>query len=233
MPLNLNQKVFFYTTSQEGPPEGAYFQDLIIDLAEGFNQLGIQHFASSNYWRLFPGENEWLLKFNPDVQHQDCDIVVLERQWIEENKALPTDLFNPSRQYITVYLDCLDGVRTTSYLPEFRRFDFIFKTHCTRRISRFSNIHPWAFGLSNRVLEELSDFVPYQEKKKCILANFREKNSAILLGSSFRKISFLRFSRSSLLIPRQRVYRILLKTLIIIYGGLKRVDATIQAITID
>jgi hypothetical protein len=175
MAMNFNQKVFFYTTSQEGAADSAYFQDLIVNLAEGFKDLGVQYYSSNNYWQLSPEQDRCLLQYDPNIGHQDCDIVVLERQWFEENHSLPKDIFNPSRQYITVYLDCADGLRTSSWLPEFRQFDFVFKTHYNKNIQCPANFHPWAFGLSNRVLKELNDRIPFSEKKKCLLVNFRHR----------------------------------------------------------
>jgi hypothetical protein len=175
MKASFNKKVFFYTTSQEGPPEGAYFQDLIVNLAEGFQDLGIQFYSSNDYWKLSPDSDRYLLESQPTIDHADCDIVVLERQWFEENGSLPKDLFSPSRKYITVYLDCADGVRTFSWLPEFRNFDFIFKPHHNKNIKLPENVHPWAFGLSSRVLSELKDNIPFADRKKCLLVNFRHR----------------------------------------------------------
>jgi hypothetical protein len=175
MVITFNKKIFFYTTSQEGSAEGAYFQDLIINLAEGFQYLGVQYYSSNNYWKLSPEDDQCLLQCDPHVTHQDCDVVVLERQWVEENGSLPKDLFNPCRQYITVYLDCADGLKTFSWLPEFRQFDFIFKTHYNRNIRCPSNLHPWAFGLSSRVIQELSLDIPFAQKKRCLLVNFRHR----------------------------------------------------------
>ena len=171
-------KVFFYTTSQEGTPEGAYFQDLIVNLATGFQHLGIEYYASNDYWRISPNSDRSLIEAHPDVTHHDCDIVVLERQWYEENGCLPANLFAPSRQYKTVYLDCHDGIsgiKTLSWLPEFRQFDFIFKTHYSDRIKHPDNIYPWAFGLSERVLTELRTEVAWQQKQQSLLVNFRNK----------------------------------------------------------
>jgi len=189
MGTSFSQKVFFYTTSQEGPPEGAYFQDLIINLSEGFQALGIQFYSSNNYWKLFPDSDQSLLQHNPNIAHWDCDIVVLERQWFEENGALPKDLFKSSRKYITVYLDCSDGLRTLSWLPEFRNFDFIFKAHCNKNIKCPSNVYPWAFGLSSRVINELSSCPDFEERQKSILINFRHKK----FSHSLRRFSLKSF----------------------------------------
>ena len=171
-------KIYFYTTSEEGPPEGAYFQDLIVNLATGFQQLGIEYYANNDYWQLSPNSDRSLIEATPEVTHYDCDIVVLERHWYEENGYLPKGLFAPNRRYKTVYLDCNDvinGVKTLAWLPEFRHFDFIFKTHYANHFDYPSNFCPWAFGLSERVLTELQEEVPWAEKQPSLLVNFRNK----------------------------------------------------------
>ena len=183
-------KIYFYTTSTEGPPEKAYFQDLIVNLATGFKQLGIEYYANHNYWQIAPDSDRTLLEANPDVTHHDCDIVVLERQYYEENKCLPEGLFAPSRQYKTVYLDCndgIDGVKTLSWLPEFQQFDFIFKTHYSNHIKHPSNFYPWAFGLSERVLTQLETEIPWTRKQQSILVNFRNKRFSHSLRGYVKK----------------------------------------------
>ncbi|MEO0834768.1 MAG: glycosyltransferase family 1 protein [Cyanobacteria bacterium J06642_3] len=180
-------KVYFYTTSTEGPPEGAYFQDLIINLATGFQQLGIEFYANYNYWKISPDSDRTLLKASPDVTHHDCDIVVLERQYYEENRCLPEGLFAPNRQYKTVYLDCNDGIRTLSWLPEFRNFDFIFKTHYSKHTKYPENFYPWAFGLSERVIKELSTEVPWTERHPSLLVNFRNQKFSHSLRGYIQK----------------------------------------------
>ncbi|MEM8677645.1 MAG: glycosyltransferase family 1 protein, partial [Cyanobacteria bacterium P01_G01_bin.67] len=180
-------KVYFYTTSTEGPPEGAYFQDLIINLATGFQQLGIEFYANYNYWQISPDSDRTLLKASPDVTHHDCDIVVLERQYYEENRCLPEGLFAPNRQYKTVYLDCNDGIQTLSWLPEFRDFDFIFKTHYSKHTKYSKNFYPWAFGLSERVLKELETEVPWTEKQPSLLVNFRNQKFSHSLRGYIQK----------------------------------------------
>ncbi len=180
-------KIYFYTTSTEGPPEGAYFQDLIINLATGFQQLGVEFYANYDYWRISPDSDRTLLKHNPDITHYDCDIVVLERQYYEKNGCLPEGLFSPSRQYKTVYLDCNDGIRTLSWLPEFKDFDFIFKTHYSKHTKYPDNFYPWAFGLSARVIAELQEEKPWIEKQQSVLVNFRNQKFSHSLRNYIQK----------------------------------------------
>lgn len=90
--------------------------------------------------------------------------------------ALPNDLFRKDRKYTTVYLDCSDGIKTSSWLPEFRQFDYILKTHCSKNISRPENIYPWAFGLSSRVISELKNPSLFKSRTKSLLVNFRHQS---------------------------------------------------------
>ena len=101
-------KVYFYTV-KHGPIKIPYYQDLIVNLATGFKQLGIEYYASNDYWQISPEHNDFLIVSTPHISHNDCDLVVLERQWYEKNGCLPQGLFAKSRQYTTVYLDCSDG----------------------------------------------------------------------------------------------------------------------------
>ena len=174
--MNTVPKIFFFSTPEEGESEN--FQDLIVNLATGLQQLGIEYYASNNYWRLAPQSNRYLLESNPDVSHHDCDVVVIERQWFEKYGCLPADLFAPNRQYKTVYLDCEDGVggiRSASWRPEFRQFDLVLRTHYTSHTKHPANVRPWAFGLSTRVLAQLAEPTPYEQKQSALVVNFRHK----------------------------------------------------------
>ncbi|MEL6495602.1 MAG: glycosyltransferase family 1 protein [Cyanobacteria bacterium J06623_7] len=170
-------RVFFFTAVDEGRADNAYFQDLIINLATGLQELGIKYYASNDYWRPTPAE-DFLLAKDPQVTHHDCDVVVVERQWYEKYGSLPPNLFAPNRQYKTVYLDCEDGIagiRTAAWKREFRQFDFILRPHYASHTRYADNVYPWAFGLSARVLKELPQPVPYAARQSSILINFRHK----------------------------------------------------------
>lgn len=180
-------KIYFYTTSTEGTPEAAHFQDLLVNLATGLQQLGIKYYASNNYWQISPNSDRFLITATPDVIPNDCDIVVLERQWYDENGCLPPGLFPPDRQYKTVYFDCNDGNQTSAWLPEFRQFDFIFRTHYVRHSKYPDNFYPWAFGLSKRVLQELDQPIPWTQKQPSVLVNFRNKKFSHSLRSYLKK----------------------------------------------
>lgn len=153
-------------------PEKSNYQHGLVCLAEGFKELGIEFFASTDYWLFSPEEDVHLLKYNCDVEADNCDIVILCGEYLNYYKEFPKNLFHPKRRYITVYIDMADGIITDSWKPEFRQFDFILKAHYNSRCLYPKNMHPWAFGLTNRILEAV-DPLPFKKRDWQIIANFR------------------------------------------------------------
>ncbi|MBK1986703.1 glycosyltransferase family 1 protein [Sphaerospermopsis aphanizomenoides BCCUSP55] len=173
LPAKFNGKVYFFCDPREGVDVGDQFQHLLVCLAEGFRELGISCFSNVNYWRESPQEEKYLLNYQPDITPDDCSLVLLTNNWFHINYPLPDNLFKPSRQYLTVYLDGEDSDKTYIQRPEFRQFDFIFRNHFNSKLNYGKNFYPWGFGLSNRILQEVKDSPSYNERNKQILINFR------------------------------------------------------------
>jgi hypothetical protein len=171
--------VFFFC-SPAGVPEAkdTVYQHTLVCLAEGLSSLGIPIYADRNFWQLSPDREEYLFNCNPDVTPDDCSIVVLHTAWFTAGKPMPANLFHPHRQYKTVYFEN-EADAKHAWEPEFRQFDYIFRTHYNHRYRYPSNFHPWAFGLSNRILNELQNLPAFAERQRCLLVNFR-------LGHSIR-----------------------------------------------
>jgi hypothetical protein len=161
-----NGSVFFYCL-----PSG--FQSLSICIAEGLKQLGIPLYSNVNYWRIDAEREDYLFCHNPSVTPDDCAVVVVEKGWILYHRNLPENLFHLARNYITVYLDDADGPSTAAWNPQFRNFDFIFRTHLNSKTEYPTNFVPWVFGLSNRILQETSDLPNFQQRSQHLLVNFR------------------------------------------------------------
>jgi hypothetical protein len=119
------------------------------------------------------------------VTPDDCSLVILTNYWYHTRQELPEKLFHPQRQYLTIYLDGEDDDKTYTKRPEFKQFDFIFRTHLNSKLTYSDNFYPWAFGLSNRILQELNTVPDFADRKKQILVNFRHWKS----GHSVRNIS--------------------------------------------
>ncbi|MEA5550926.1 glycosyltransferase [Anabaena cylindrica UHCC 0172] len=189
---NFNGKVYFFCLPREEDEGRDQFQHLFICLAEGFRELGISFFSNINYWQELPEKQEYLFRHDPDITPDDCSVVVFSNNWFNNNYPLPDNLFHANRKYLTVYLDGNDNDKDYNKLPEYRQFDFIFKTHYNRHLNYLDNFYPWSFGLSQRILQELSAVPNFQDRNKQILVNFRHWRT----GHPVRNIS------SHLLMPQ-------------------------------
>jgi hypothetical protein len=170
MSSDFTEKVFFYCCPP-CPPEQAY-QHSLVSLAEGFKSLGIQFYSNINYWQISPDKEEYLFCHDPEVTPDDCSIVIIENAWFLYDRPFPEKLFHPKRKYLTVYFEHATPAKY-AWEAEFRKFDFIFRAHYNSRRHYPSNFHPWAFGLSNRILSETQLIPSFQDKKRILLVNFR------------------------------------------------------------
>ncbi|MEY2831241.1 MAG: hypothetical protein RLZZ574_499 [Cyanobacteriota bacterium] len=170
-------KIFFYCYPM-GSPEEPYYQDLAICLGEGLKQLGIPFYADRNYWQLSPKSSDCLFQHDPRFGPDDCKVVIMNHQWFRGGGTIPARLFHSERKYVTVYLDGTDDVNQTySFEREFNQFDLILKTHYSSKSQYPRNFYPWAFGLSQRLLNELDCISPWVERQQNLLVNFRDNGS--------------------------------------------------------
>jgi hypothetical protein len=169
-------RVYFYCRDEE-----ANLQEDVIALAEGLDALGIPHFSSANYWRRSPAAGDYLLRHDPAITADDCDIAVVSYTWPSwmqpgtyrvDRRPLPDGLFKPGRRYRTVYMDSHDGYRTVSWEPAFRQFDLILRSKLNRRAWHPSNMRPWVLGLNSRSLDATENARPFAERQPRILINF-------------------------------------------------------------
>jgi len=166
--------VYFYCLPPKAPEDMPYPHDLVC-LAEGLKELGVAIYGHSNAWWLSAKDNSFLFSRNPDINPEDCSILVFNSSWVRRNK-FPTELFHNQRKYITVYMDSDVGKQTSSWSSEARKFDFVFKSHYTTKHLYPSNVHPWHFGLSNRILEATQDIPQFIHRDEEILVNYRLNN---------------------------------------------------------
>lgn len=171
-------KPFYFYCLPVGRPEDAAFQHAPLCLAEGLKQLGIPYHCNVNYWRTAPASDDYALNCAPEVQTDDCSVVVVGHEWLEAGKRLPENLFRRGRNYLTVYIDHADGAFTRTWSPEVRQFDLVFKAHFNARMKYPSNCHvSWPFGLSNRIIQATEGGRPFADRTQEILFNFRVNHS--------------------------------------------------------
>lgn len=168
-------RVYFYC--RDNP---AAYQDDVVVLADGLRQIGVEVFAHCRTWRPHPDREEWLLEPDPRIGPDDCDIVVVNTAWVRwldtdfriSESALPKNLFHPGRRYRTACLDLDDGYATSTFRPEFRAFDAVFRAKYNRRCYHPRNHRPWVLGLSSRMIECTSDAPAWDERSRDVLVNF-------------------------------------------------------------
>jgi hypothetical protein len=164
--------VYFYC-APTGPPDRALYQHTVVALAEGLRSLGSDVAGDVDYWRTDVDSDRHLIEHREGASEGDFDIVVLNDTWFESGRSLPATLFRPGRRYATVYLDASDGLRTHTWAPEMRQFDVILRTHFNDRFVYPENVRPWAYGLSQRILEATKDVGMPKDRDGRLLYNFR------------------------------------------------------------
>src|SRR5258708_37270699 len=95
-------RVYFYCRDN---PQA--YQDDVVVLATGLLELGVGVFGNCNYWRKSPAPDDWLVRRDPRIQPQDCDVVVVSYVWSPwldggfqvHELPLPENLFSPGRPY--------------------------------------------------------------------------------------------------------------------------------------
>ena len=159
-------RVYFFLRPQ-GPPESSNYQHCAVALGEGLRALGVPFCANVDYWREKDG---FLFRRDPAVVPEDCSIIITGDEYGQES-PVPGHLFGGGRR--TVHIDSSDGWRTRAEAPAYRRFDLVLRTHSNAHYRYPSNVRPWAFGLTERILSHSSGGLPFQERARALLWPFR------------------------------------------------------------
>jgi hypothetical protein len=169
-------RVYFYCRNEPGN-----LQEDVVALAEGLQELGIPYSGNCNYWLQSTEPGDYLIKQDPDIRPDDCNIVVVSYTWPYwirprsfdlVRRSLPEGLFKKGRRYVTVYMDSHDGHRTVSWEPEFRQFDLILRSKLNKRAWHPENMKPWVLGFTNRIVKAVERQLPFGERRRVALMNF-------------------------------------------------------------
>lgn len=200
-------RVFFYC--RENP--NAYQDDVVV-LAEGLREIGVEVFGNCNYWRRSVSGDDWLVRHQPSIRHSDCDIVVVSYPWARwidaafrvHESPLPDGLFATGRRYRTAFLDLDDGYETHGFRPAFRSFDAIFRGKFNHRCFHPENHHPWAYGLSQRMLESTAVSLPWTARQPDLLVNFNASHPYIHPARALMEKRFTPLASQHFSINRER-----------------------------
>ncbi len=126
------------------------------------------------YWQLDPKTKDYLFVHNTDISPCDCDVVVLDSEWLFHNSTLPKEVLGKKKPYQRVFIDLSDGVIGKGFNRSLRDFDVVLKTHFNDKVVGYpSNMLPWTYGITNRIIQALQHRKPWRERKKTLVTNFR------------------------------------------------------------
>ncbi len=168
--------IYFYVL----PVENGGYQHNLISLAQGLEQMGERFAGSTNYWKKASGD--YLFLHDDRQSPQDFDVVVISEQYITYgNGQFPDGFFDlPGKK---VYIHTGDGLKHQYNLGKLRsfyaRFDLVL-IHMYKGIHYPDNFKPWAFGISQHILDLSRPDLP-KENKICL--NYRNSHSVRRLAS--------------------------------------------------
>lgn len=140
-------KIQFYINQYVSPTQSNYAHN-IVALAEGFSELNVEFFGNINYWHIIE-KNQYLIKkapvnFNANINIYASDFFIFDK----------SQLNNLELTKINVIIDSEDGLITSSKQKAIiEKFDIILRCHYNNNLEYTKNVYPWAFGLTNRMIE--------------------------------------------------------------------------------
>lgn len=153
------------------------YQYDIIPLGEGLAELGVPFCANTTYWTKQDGEV--LFQSNSAVRPLDCDAIVVSTSFLNRVKQtmeidrgeLPRWLVDRQRgvRPVVVALDASDGYLSPVTTHWAGCFDIILRSQYNHRLWWPGNVKPWAYGLTNRILQSAEKaHRGWEEKKGCM-----------------------------------------------------------------
>lgn len=169
--------VYFYVL----PAESGGYQHNAIGLAQGLEALGIPFSASSNYWKKKDGS--YLFQADPHVRPADFDLVVISEQFLSYGEGkVPEGFFDLPGKKILVHTG--DGLAHQYNLGKLRSwyggFDLVL-AHMYKGIGYPAHFRPWAFGVSQHIIDLAREDLPKAHK---VCVNYRNSHSVRRMGQA-------------------------------------------------
>jgi hypothetical protein len=164
-------KFYFFLVPPDAV-EATSYEHLAVALAEGFASLGIPFVANVDRWSAAPDAAP-LFRYDAAVDPRHCTAVLFTEEWLLQGSALPPGIFDGNPRPLTVYLDKEDGSRIQSLAPGFPPFDLVLRAHSNTLMQYPANFQPWAFGLSNRIIEATDPSSSPGERKQRLFVSYR------------------------------------------------------------
>jgi hypothetical protein len=173
-PASPARETVYIHATPAGPPNRTCYQHTAVALAEGLTALGVPVFSNIDYWRLGPDSERTLLRRDPDVTPGDCSVVVATSAAFSFGEPVPPELERARGRAVLAFVDDDDGVDTPCRHPPFDAYDVILRAQFNESLDHPPRTHPWAFGLTARILDAIGPEVPpLSARARTVVANFR------------------------------------------------------------
>lgn len=158
--------VLFYLAPQTHIPTNEVYEHAAICIAEGFKNSDVTFYANTFQW--YDNEiNDYL--FKPSPSDFNPDVCIYSTSYFAFNLGSINDLNNTK---YNILLDLDDGYPTISNSVEFKKFNLVLRTHYSLDYTYNNNVHPWAFGVSNRITTEIDKTLNEPESND-VYVNYR------------------------------------------------------------
>lgn len=142
--------VMFYLSPQTHIPTNEVYEHGAVCIAEGLTELGIQFYANTNQW--FDNERQEYL-FKPAPVNFSFSTCIYSTSYFINKLGKLEDI--DINKY-NVLLDLDDGYPTLSNNTLCNKFNLVLRTHYSTDYKYNKNVKPWAFGISNRIINEIN-----------------------------------------------------------------------------
>jgi len=186
---------FFFFVDQLGPPNAAIYQHTMIAFAEGLNECSMTVDSNNDYYKYKDGR--FLFNKTTVVDFDDYDFLVLSPPTPHVpsiNKLLTSE----NRKFKTVFIDHSDGFHI--HHANTKKYDYYFRTSfhadALRKLTKdtFEKIHPFAFYLTNRMIDNTYD-VQFKKRSNLIFNSFRVNHQFRNVLDSILKLHFPTYIR--------------------------------------
>lgn len=167
------RSAYFYCCDSKNPCAASY-QHSSVSLAEGLHELGIPVYSNINYWQIKEDAPRYLFSYDPEVEARDCELVVLDSEYLLKGAPFPPFLKERKRKNIFAFIDLSDAVYSHSFDQELNHFDLILRASYNSRARGYpENLRPWYYGTTNRIIEACSRRAEWKNRQSVILSNYR------------------------------------------------------------
>ncbi len=144
-------------------------------LAQGLEKIGHTNLGNIDYWKEFGGD--YLIK-KSEIPLNNEAIAIFSSTYVLKNYKNIPEIQQSFKSYFL--LDQEDGGEVTSCESFYPLFTRVLRCHYNKTLHSRNNIFPWAFGITNHMIDWLDKVE--RTDSKIIQTNFRVKHETRVKG---------------------------------------------------